>query len=129
MLTEQTLEFLYLFQSLRQIPGLSRDIEAMNANKKIPSCKKLLTYPNNIPIDTFSSRLRVSSFFDMNTLLKKTGDRDTSLLARGCWDDITSSSLDLISGVMSRLKERIENLSLGVILVIKCPREYHSLSC
>lgn len=56
----------------------------------------------------------------MNTLLKKTGDRDTSLLARGCWDDITSSSLDLISGVMSRLKERIENHSLGVILVIKC---------
>ena len=97
--------------------------------KKIPSCKKLLTYPNNIPIDTFSSRLRISSFFDMNTLLKKTGDRDTSLLARGCWDDITSSSLDLISGVMSRLKERIENHSLGVILVIKCPRKYHSLSC
>lgn len=36
LLTEQTLEFLYLFQSLRQIPGLSRDTEAMNANKKTP---------------------------------------------------------------------------------------------
>lgn len=65
----------------------------------------------------------------MNILLKKIGDRDISLLVRGCWDDIIFSFFDLIFGVMLWLKERIENYSLGVILVIKCFCKYYSFLC